>query len=58
MKLTIELDIEKACYFDAVGGIDIPAKVGKVGYSAHLQIPCIQACKRIINELKQEATDG
>jgi hypothetical protein len=61
MLIKIELDIDKAYWFDAVGGIDIPCKVGEgdLKYRAHLQIPCMQSiAARIIDNLKQEATNG
>jgi len=58
-KIKIELDIDKACWFDAVGGIDIPTIVGESGYVAHVQIRCDKDwANRIIEDLKQEAKNG
>ena len=59
MKITIELDVDKACWFDSVGGVDIPVQLKWWPYSANLQIACPKDyAEGIIKDLRQEAKNG
>ena len=57
-KLVVEIDLDKYSYVPGCG-IDIPLKIGQVGYCAHLLLACSEAfSEHIVNDLKKEATDG